>query len=168
MNSLNIKDDFVPKLATINFPIELFKIMVKWDFIVKSPYGHSYYSAPVDWNYKEHGSYRVSDHWNFSAKGKLHCCTISDVENNTHWTLAQYDVNSNLWIPVLSLPKPKKQLRFEDEYKLHLVVQKHKKLIRQLNSDDTLDKERKEFIRSSFELKNMAKYLSLLNKTSYK
>jgi hypothetical protein len=164
MNSINIKDNFVQKLSTIHLPVELFNIMLKWDFIIKSPYGHSYYSAPVDWEYKEHGSFRISDHWNFSSHGKLHCCTISDVENDTHWTLAQYDSNSNLWIPILSLPRTKMPISYTDEYKLQFILMKHKHLLEKLNSDNTMDSELKKRIKSDFELRNMPKYFNLLNK----
>jgi len=71
-------------------PVELLKEISTWNKIVKSPYGSSFYNAKVDWNYKEHNSLRISNHWNFSAKGKLHCQTTTPVPEGK-WAIGQFD-----------------------------------------------------------------------------
>jgi hypothetical protein len=49
---------------------EKIKMMMKeWSVIKKSPYSDSFYSSTdISWNHKPEGSYRVSDHWNFTTK----------------------------------------------------------------------------------------------------
>ena len=46
----------------------------------KSPYGESYYAFPkgnsIDWGEKPEGSYRLSDHWNWTSEGSTHCPTV--------------------------------------------------------------------------------------------
>lgn len=74
-----------------DLPEELFQEMMSWKLLIMSPYGSSFYSDIVDWDYKEIGSYRISNHWNFTAKGAVHCRTSSNVQNNTHWTLAKFN-----------------------------------------------------------------------------
>ena len=43
----------------------------------KSPYGDTLYlhkeDEYIDWDYKPEGSYRFSDHWNFTSEGTKHC-----------------------------------------------------------------------------------------------
>ena len=86
-------------------PEELTLLIKDWDKIIKSPYGHSYYSEIVGWNYKPHNSYRISDHWNFTcSKGKSHCLTTSDCPNNSHWSLGQFDETTGKYVIIKSIP----------------------------------------------------------------
>lgn len=89
-------------------PIEVFK---KFHELIdthywKSPWSYSYYTEQVDWSNKPDGTYRLADHWNFTTKdGNIHCLTTDSVENDTHWTIAQYDAKVGKYNPILSLPK---------------------------------------------------------------
>ena len=64
----------------------------RWTEVRKSPWSDSFYNAAVGWNYKPDGSYRISDHWNFTSKGKLHCQTTTEIQDNL-WALAQFDAS---------------------------------------------------------------------------
>lgn len=162
MNNKNLKNNgFVPKLATVKFPVELFKIIMSWDCIIKSPYGHSYYSAPVDWNHKEHNSYRISDHWNFRAKGTMHCCTAEDVVNDTHYTLAQFNSKTGLWTPILSLPKPNIQLSYTKEFQLAQLNESYNISLSKITEKELGIRLRKKVI-SDIELNTLNKYYKIL------
>jgi hypothetical protein len=84
----------------------------------KSPWSHSYYSDKVDWNSKPDKSYRLSDHWNFYTKGKYHCETTTPVENNTHWSLGQYNAEKSKYEILLSYPKVKDNSSVADNLKM--------------------------------------------------
>lgn len=100
--SLTTLINIIPK--TVDHRIIKF-ILDNWgDTNYKSPYSFSYYSGKVSWTYKEDKSYRLSDHWNFISQGKKHCETTTPVNNNTHWTIAQYDSNTNKYNIIMSLP----------------------------------------------------------------
>ncbi len=101
-----------------DFPQELFEEIMSWDLLIKSPYGCSYYNAPVDWDYKEHGSLRISNHWNFSSQLKLHCLTTTPVNNDTHWTLAKYNSETGKYDVIKSIPLPKEVLTKSSLFKL--------------------------------------------------
>lgn len=89
-------------------PIEIIKeIVFNWDFVYwKSPYGQSYYSARVGWGHKPDGSYRMSNHWNFTANNKpgIHCATSNSVENDTHWSIGIFDALTKTYKIILSIP----------------------------------------------------------------
>jgi hypothetical protein len=78
------------KHATQSMPDELLEMIYKWGFIKKSPYGHSYYNKRKDWNGFVDGGIRISDHWNFFAKGNVHCKTKTPVKNNKYWYVGKY------------------------------------------------------------------------------
>ncbi len=75
-------------------------------YFAKSPYGHSYYSKDKTWDKTIDGTYRFSDHWNFQSDRMktVHSVTNQPVENNTHWTIAQYIADTNTWDVVMSYP----------------------------------------------------------------
>ena len=94
-------------LAHTHFPIELVQEMSKWGLIHKSPYGLSFYNAKVGWDSKPNGSLRISDHWNFECRGKLHCETTTYVPDNTHWAIGQYDETIKKYVILRVFEKPK-------------------------------------------------------------
>ena len=62
-----------------------------WDIKVKSPYSNSFYNAEgITWDYKPDNSLRVSDHWNFYCRGKIHCKT-DNPEFKNGWALGKYN-----------------------------------------------------------------------------
>jgi hypothetical protein len=64
--------------------------MTKWKTIKQSPYSNSYYDTNTkSWNYTEDKSYRISDHWNFTSNGEIHCETIGTLKSG--FSLGQYD-----------------------------------------------------------------------------
>lgn len=100
MNILSIISN-LPK----DFPNEFISELLSWENVNKSPYSHSYYDAKVDWGFKPHNSLRISDHWNFWSRGKLHCQTVEQCKNNSCWTLARYDENIGKYIVIKAFPK---------------------------------------------------------------
>lgn len=84
--------------AQSKIPHELFIDLLSWSDLIKSPYGLSFYSAPVDWNYKEDKSFRISDHWNFYTRHSkdMHCKTNINVPKNT-WSLGQYNAELGMY-----------------------------------------------------------------------
>lgn len=77
-----------------HMPEELILEIMSWEKKSKSPYSHSYYNVNAgekDWHTTPLGSLRVSDHWNFTSQGKVHCPTDVPVANNRCWTLARWD-----------------------------------------------------------------------------
>jgi hypothetical protein len=70
-------------------PAPLFKELLSWKTISKSPYSNSYYnSTGISWSGKPEGSLRISDHWNFYSQGATHCKT--DVVKYSGWECLQY------------------------------------------------------------------------------
>lgn len=56
----------------------------------QSPYSESFYSAEgITWDYKPEGSLRLSDHWNFMSKGKVHCATTNP-NFKQGWAVGKY------------------------------------------------------------------------------
>jgi len=87
---------------------EKIKMMMKdWSVIQKSPYSDSFYSSTdIGWSHKPEGSYRVSDHWNFTTnrdgKSVKHCITDKSVPTTSHITIAQY--KNGIYHVILSEP----------------------------------------------------------------
>lgn len=70
----------------MNLAIE-FRSLAKREGLVisKSPYSESFYAhkedESIDWGSKPNGSYRMSDHWNWTdASGELHCKTLDSAD----------------------------------------------------------------------------------------
>ena len=90
---------------------EKIKMMMKdWPVINKSPYSDSFYSSTdIGWSHKPEGSYRVSDHWNFTThrdgKSVKHCITDKSVPTTSHITIAQY--KNGIYHVILSEPTKK-------------------------------------------------------------
>lgn len=97
----------VEKLKEFDIPDEIIQKMESWEVIIKSPYSNTFYdSKEIDWNYKPDGSFRVSDHWNFEARGKKHCLTETPVKNTSHVSLGQYDRIKGKYKILMTFPKP--------------------------------------------------------------
>lgn len=95
------------QLNTFDIPQEIIDKMSEWDVIVKSPHSDSFYnSKEISWSSKPDKSFRVSDHWNFEARGSKHCITKTHVKNDSHVSLGQYDKKSGKYTILLSLPSP--------------------------------------------------------------
>jgi hypothetical protein len=107
--------------AQTNFSSELIEEISKWKQIVKSPYGLSFYNDVVGWGFKVDGSLRISDHWNFTSHGKVHCETTTDVPNTTHWALAKYDASINKYIILQVYPKTQTILKNTFIFKWYLL-----------------------------------------------
>lgn len=121
INSTSTPLNYVLRSLPVDFPEELLILMLEWDKIIKSPYGNSYYNAPVGWSYKEHNSYRISDHWNFVSNYNLHCVTNCPVHDNTHWTLAQYDAKSGNYNVIKSIRKTNTNIHKTKSFKLAMM-----------------------------------------------
>lgn len=86
-----MKKILIPQESKI-IPKEALHEINKFEYINKSPFSDSYYNTnEITWDYKPEGSIRISDHWNFISKGKLHC----QLSNTTDyiedcWYMAQY------------------------------------------------------------------------------
>lgn len=81
-----LEDEFIPE--------EVKKELLTWKVLNQSPFSRSFYNfEEVDWDFKENGSLRLSDHWNFLSRGKRHCI-IKDTnpkEDIKGWKLAKYE-----------------------------------------------------------------------------
>lgn len=149
-------------------PQELFKELLSWDLIIKSPYGSSYYNAPVGWDYKEPNSLRISDHWNFSSHGSLHCQTSSPVENNSHWTLAKFNGESGMYDIIKTIPLPKEILTKSQLYKLSRldIAYDNAQIGFTKHTEGTSERLKKEW-KSKMELGFLNKYFQLLETCKY-
>ena len=116
--------DRVIQIIPRDFPFEFLEEMSKWMTIVKSPYGHSYYSEQPGWNYKAPDSYRISDHWNFRANGGVHCRTTTSCPDNTHWTIAKFKGDLQMYEVIESIDKKKNSLNGGFGFQMMLLERK--------------------------------------------
>lgn len=86
--------------------VKIVKWMIKnWgDIFKKSPYGYSYYNFDKTWYYNEDKGLRLSDHWNFISDNEIHCKINKKIKNNTEWTIARYDKETDTYLIEISLP----------------------------------------------------------------
>lgn len=92
-------------LSQYEIPPSILKMMKSWPLIFKSPYSNSFYSSDqITWSSKPDKTYRVSNHWNFISRNKIHCRTAEPVKNNTHISIGVYDKKSGLYKILLSEP----------------------------------------------------------------
>lgn len=82
-----------------DMPVELYELIFSWPDVWESPHSKSYYSKEKDWNKTLPDTIRVSDHWNFTSKDKIHCATIQKCPDNSHYSvgiwnkeLKKYDI----------------------------------------------------------------------------
>ena len=143
-----------------DLPIEFMNEMLGWDQIHKSPYGFSYYSEKVDWGTKPHGSYRISDHWNFSSQGKMHCETLDECPNNTHWTLAKFDGEAKKYVVIKSIKKIKSDTKKTFDYKLIYLEFKRLNAIERLKQQENTERELKDAM-TYLELNFLNRYFKL-------
>jgi hypothetical protein len=120
-----------------DMPFEFIDELKKWDKIIKSPYGATYYNAPVGWDYKEHNSLRISNHWNFASKGTLHCQTTNEVSNNSHWSIGKFDSKLNKYTIIKSEPINTKRIKKDIRYKLLVLEIKRDIAIVRMNENST-------------------------------
>lgn len=106
------ENEIVPweNLDKYGIPDKIKEMMKEWPVINKSPYSDSFYSTTdISWTHKPNGSYRVSDHWNFTThrdgKSIKHCKTDKSVPTTSHITIAQY--NNGIYTVILSEPTQK-------------------------------------------------------------
>ncbi len=109
-------------LDKYGIPEKIKMMMKEWPVIQKSPYSDSFYSSTdIGWSHKPEGSYRVSDHWNFTThrdgKSKKHCKTDRSVPTTSHITIAQY--KDGIYHVILSEPTEKnKEVQVKRKEKL--------------------------------------------------
>lgn len=146
-----------------DLPEELLKELFSWNLLIKSPYGCSYYSGEVDWNYKEPNSYRISDHWNFEAKSAIHCKTLQPVENDTYWTLAQFDGEAQKYNVIKSLPKTTVKIRSTKTFKLIDLLYEYPKVISHWEIDsESLPETIRRIQKDKIDLNFQKKYLQIV------
>jgi hypothetical protein len=125
--------DAMNQIACKKFPAEALLEMSKWVEIRKSPWSDSFYNAAVGWGHKPDGSYRISDHWNFKTRGKIHCQTTKPIDDNV-WALAQFDASVGMYRILKTFEQPQtllkdtyifKILAFEIRYKKGVKVAKN-------------------------------------------
>lgn len=80
-----------PKYFPWHMPLEFRELIMSWPIRVKSPHSHSYYDTnEKTWDNNPLNSHRISDHWNFTSRGAIHCPT-DRLPNSNCWQLAQWD-----------------------------------------------------------------------------
>jgi len=105
----------VIELDQFHLPEEIKVMMKNWYVITKSPYSESFYSSDqIDWSFKPEGSYRVSDHWNFTRQnGRIHCVTDIEVIDNKEVCIAWYENGIYRVIACYQKPdEPKRKRQF--------------------------------------------------------
>ncbi|MBQ7207995.1 MAG: hypothetical protein IJS01_09385 [Lentisphaeria bacterium] len=96
--------DFVYYVGNLQMPPQVALQLAGWEYVSRSPYSQSYYNMPgKSWENTPEGVIRISDHWNFESRNEVHCTTDSPVENNSHWTVAQY--RNGVYRVLSSVPK---------------------------------------------------------------
>src|SRR3990167_4029369 len=94
-------------------PVELVRLIIKEDILTASPYngfmsGSWYNNNLKSWDFTAPGTIRVSDHWNFTSHGKVHCVTNQPIESGG-WYVGNYDGDSGTYNITKSFQK--KELR---------------------------------------------------------
>lgn len=128
--------------ANATMPDELLEIIYSWDKKKKSPYGNnSYYNGPKSWDGFIDGGLRVSDHWNFEARMKVHCMTKQEVENNKFWYIGKYDVSSEIYDIIAKYPIINRKRSTFIEEQIHLmkmpsdaVIEERRKFIKKVRA----------------------------------
>lgn len=118
------ENEIIPweNLDKYSIPEKIKMMMKEWSVIQKSPYSDSFYSSTdISWSHKPEGSYRVSDHWNFTThrdgKSVKHCKTDKSVPTTSHITIAQY--KDGIYHVILSEPTEKhKEIQIKQKEKL--------------------------------------------------
>lgn len=146
-------------IIDVKIPVEVIKEIETWNFIIKSPYSHSYYNAPVGWKYKTPNSLRISDHWNFSSNGKKHCQTTNQIEENC-WGIGQFDAELNKYTILKAFPTPKKSLAQNCEYLITRIQYERERAFNHLRE------EKKDKYIPSCDLRFLLRYFKTLEKFS--
>jgi hypothetical protein len=97
----------IEELRAFGIPNSIIEKMKEWSIIYKSPYSKSFYSSDdISWSHKPDGSFRVSDHWNFTTNrsDRVHCKTKEPVKNNAHYSLGKYDASEDKYEILISEP----------------------------------------------------------------
>ena len=111
---------FLTLIKDVNFPIELINEVISWDILCKSPKSFSFYNAKVDWGYKPDKSLRISDHWNFESWNTVHCKTLNNVPNTTHWAIGRYVESKKAYeiLDIFEKPKAATKTSFIYQYNM--------------------------------------------------
>jgi hypothetical protein len=97
----------IEELRAFGIPNSIIEKMKEWPIICKSPYSKSFYSSDdISWSHKPDGSFRVSDHWNFTTNrsDRVYCKTNEPAKNNTHYSLGKYDASEDKYEILISEP----------------------------------------------------------------
>lgn len=86
--------------------VEFYKILLSWDGFYSSPFSQTIYSKKKSWGYTQPGTLRLSDHWNFVSRDKIHCVTKTEVMCDTHVSLGRFDEDDGKYEIILSIEKP--------------------------------------------------------------
>ena len=97
---------------------ELLKHVNTWERIIKSPYGHSYYSKPKGWGFTDEGTLRLADHWSFPSQGKIHCKSDIVVPRK-HWAIGKWDSELDCFVILKVFPRVKDNSSNVRENKYH-------------------------------------------------
>lgn len=97
--------------ALHKMPVEALREILTWDKIYKSPHSLSFYNKPKDWNKTEPDTLRISDHWNFESRMRIHCKTKQSGITQDQWALGKYDITDGKFdiLEMYDLPKYDKE-----------------------------------------------------------
>ena len=147
------------------FPEEFFKELLSWKTLIKSPYGNSYYNAVVDWDYKPANSLRISNHWNFIAQSQLHCKTLTEVPNNTHWALGKFNDEFKAYKIIKVIPNSDINIFHTKSVRMSMLQSGYDHAFEQISKQEHLSEKRLRFIKSELELHYLNKYLKILQES---
>lgn len=96
LSDVDAAKNLAPAAACVlapRMPSALRAEILAWPFASKSPFSDSWYDRPgKDWDHTPEGCLRVSDHWNFLAKGRRHCPTSKPMAlGNGAWALGRWN-----------------------------------------------------------------------------
>lgn len=114
-----------------SMPLAAREVIKSWPIRSKSPFSLSFYdveSGQKTWDHTPLDSHRISDHWNFRARGATHCPTDVPVENKV-WALGKWDGTQYVILQVFGTRRHLIDIR-EDE--LHTLDQPSQERWRQM------------------------------------
>lgn len=103
-----------------DFPLDAVKEIITWEHVFKSPISNSFYSKQKGWGVTHDGTIRISDHWNFSARGTVHCKTKQEGFKDG-WAKGIYDKTDDKFDIVEYYDKPNNKEEFSEFRKQNLV-----------------------------------------------
>jgi len=90
-----------------DMPFEIRKEILKWRVVSKSPYSYSYYNITnKTWDDSFDDKFlRVSDHWNFFTRDKIHCETTDKKDYKGDWSIGEFQPKIKKYKIIKSLKK---------------------------------------------------------------